>query len=64
MCIALACERSRTEDALLQLGSITPGKKADFAVFDRDFIRGEPRDILKARCLGTVVGGGLVYGHL
>ncbi|KAI8821148.1 amidohydrolase family-domain-containing protein [Fimicolochytrium jonesii] len=47
-----------------ELGSITPGKKADFAVFDRDFVGGEPSEILKARCLTTVVGGGVVYGQL
>ncbi|TPX61655.1 hypothetical protein PhCBS80983_g00969 [Powellomyces hirtus] len=46
-----------------ELGSITAGKKADFAVFDRNFLA-EPQDILKANCVATVVDGVVAYGHL
>lgn len=54
----------------LQVGSITPGKYADYAVFDRDFLHnaalgsvGE-RAILEAKCVATVIDGIVAYGAL
>jgi predicted amidohydrolase YtcJ len=44
-----------------ELGVAEPGFRADLAVFDRDFSRGEPRDILRARCMMTMVAGEIVY---
>jgi hypothetical protein len=43
------------------LGSLEPGKLADFVVLDRDPFAGSPDEILKARVLKTVVGGQVVY---
>ena len=43
------------------MGSITPGKYADFVVLDRDIMRVPDDDLLKARVLSTWVGGKQVY---
>lgn len=45
-------------------GTLTPGKLADLAVFDRDLIelgREDPLGLLSARVLYTIVGGRIVY---
>ncbi|KAF9478553.1 hypothetical protein BDN70DRAFT_879782 [Pholiota conissans] len=47
-----------------ELGSLTPGKKADFVILDRDIMTVAYDDILKAKVLATVVDGGVVYGIL
>jgi predicted amidohydrolase YtcJ len=44
-----------------ELGSLTPGKLADFVVFDRDILTVPPRELLRARVLRTVIGGETVY---
>lgn len=44
-----------------ELGTIEPGKRADFTVFDTDFMTAEPRDILKAKAVMTIVDGKDVY---
>ena len=43
------------------LGSIEAGKLADFTVLDRDILASDPRDILSAKVLYTIVGGRVVY---
>jgi predicted amidohydrolase YtcJ len=43
------------------MGSITPGKYADFVVLDRDIMRVSDGDILQARVLSTWIGGRSVY---
>ena len=43
------------------MGSITPGKYADFVVLDRDIMRVSDSDILGARVLSTWIGGKPVY---
>ncbi|HEX2601815.1 MAG TPA: amidohydrolase [Gemmatimonadaceae bacterium] len=43
------------------LGSLTPGKYADFVVLDRDIMRVPDTEILRARVLSTWVGGKRVY---
>ena len=59
--------RSMTLDAAYsvfmedRVGSIEPGKLADFIVIDRDVMTCEPSDILGTRVLRTVVGGETVY---
>lgn len=59
--------RSMTLDAAYsvfmedRVGSIEPGKLADFIVIDRDVMTCEPADILGTRVLRTVVGGETVY---
>ncbi|KAJ3021950.1 hypothetical protein HKX48_007423 [Thoreauomyces humboldtii] len=45
------------------LGSIAVGKKADFAVFNKDFIT-SPDLILRAQCVATIVDGVAVFGHV
>jgi predicted amidohydrolase YtcJ len=43
------------------LGSIEPGKLADFTILDRDFLSGDAEDILQSRVVYTVVGGKIRY---
>jgi predicted amidohydrolase YtcJ len=47
-----------------ELGSLSPGKKADFVVLDQDIMTCRAADILKTKVLATVVDGRLVYGQL
>jgi predicted amidohydrolase YtcJ len=42
-------------------GSLTPGKRADIVVLDRDITKGAATDIAKARVLATLIDGRLVY---
>ena len=44
-----------------ELGSLTPGKYADFVVLDQDIMRVPPSLVLKTRVLSTWVGGTSVY---
>jgi predicted amidohydrolase YtcJ len=43
------------------LGSIEPGKLADFVMLSRDIMRVDPRDVLSTVIVRTVVGGRTVY---
>lgn len=43
------------------LGTIEPGKIADFTVFDRDLMTVPEGEILKARAVMTVIGGEIVW---
>lgn len=43
------------------LGSLSPGKYADFVVLDRDIMRVPVTEILKTRVLATYIGGRSVY---
>ncbi len=49
-----------------RLGSLVPGKKADYVVLDRDIISEETpvHGILETRVLATVVDGRIAYGKL
>ncbi|HBS29539.1 MAG TPA: amidohydrolase [Phycisphaerales bacterium] len=42
-------------------GSLTPGKRADFIVIDRDIMTCAPGDILETRVLRTIISGEMVY---
>lgn len=44
-----------------ELGSLEPGKYADFVILDRDLFDIEPADIPSTRVLRTVVGGNVVF---
>ena len=44
-----------------RLGSLTPGKLADFVVLDRDIMRVAPEEILDTRVIATYLGGEPVY---
>lgn len=44
-----------------ELGSLAPGKRADFVVLDRDIMRVPTEDILATQVLSTWVGGRAVY---
>ncbi len=46
-----------------ELGSLSPGKYADFAVLDRDIMRVPATEILQTRVLSTYLGGKSVYEH-
>ncbi|MCS7316579.1 MAG: amidohydrolase, partial [Bryobacteraceae bacterium] len=45
-------------------GSLRPGKLADFILVSEDLMQAEPRRILGARVLLTVVGGEIVHSNL
>ena len=44
-----------------ELGTIEPGKIADFSVFDRDLMSVPEAEILEANAVMTVVGGEIVW---
>lgn len=44
-----------------EVGSIEPGKKADFIVLDKDLMKAEEKDILITKVLMTYLGGKRVY---
>ena len=44
-----------------EMGSITPGKYADFVVLDQDIMRVPDTDIMKTKVLFTYVGGIVIY---
>ncbi|HUQ81013.1 MAG TPA: amidohydrolase [Gemmatimonadaceae bacterium] len=43
------------------MGSLTPGKLADFVVLDQDIMRIAPEQVLRTQVLATYVGGKAVY---
>lgn len=45
------------------LGSITPGKLADFIVIDKDIMSVPEQEILETKVLATVIGGKVVYSR-
>lgn len=44
-----------------EMGSISPGKYADFVVLDRDIMQVPPNEILQTRVMSTWIGGKVVY---
>lgn len=46
-----------------RLGSIEPGKLADFTVIDRDILTVPPKGILHTKVLYTIVNGKVVFQH-
>jgi hypothetical protein len=44
-----------------ELGMIKPGFRADFTVFDTDFMTADPRAILKAKTMMTMLDGKVAY---
>ena len=47
-----------------ELGSLSPGKKADFVILDKDIMTIPDDQILKTKVLATVVDGEVMYGKL
>ena len=47
-----------------ELGSLSPGKKADLVIFDKDIMTIPLHQILEAKVKATVVDGKAVYGAL
>lgn len=47
-----------------ELGSLSPGKKADFVILDKDIMTVSAEEILSAKVVATVVDGTVVYGDL
>jgi predicted amidohydrolase YtcJ len=43
------------------LGSIEPGKLADFTILDRDIFSVSPEELKEAKIAATVVGGKVLY---
>lgn len=46
------------------IGSLSPGKKADFVVLDKDIMSVHDEEILDAKVVATVVDGQTMYGKL
>ncbi len=46
-----------------QLGSLTPGKHADFVILDRDVMTVPDDDVLATQVIATYIGGEKVYGE-
>ena len=46
------------------IGSLSPGKKADFVILDKDIMTLPAEEILNTRVVATVVDGTVVYGDL
>ncbi|KAF4617162.1 hypothetical protein D9613_005991 [Agrocybe pediades] len=44
------------------LGSLAPGKRADFVIFDKNIMTIPQEEILSAKVLATVIDGEVVYG--
>ena len=47
-----------------QLGSLTPGKRADFVVLSQDIMAVEANTILRTEVLATVLDGIPAYGEI
>ncbi len=58
---AFTLDAAYAEHAEDTLGSLEPGKWADFILIDRDIVAGKPADLWKTRVLQTWVGGKQVY---
>ncbi|KAG8901634.1 hypothetical protein FRC01_009794, partial [Tulasnella sp. 417] len=46
------------------IGSLTPGKRADLVVLDKDIMQVPPAEILKTKVKVTIVDGNVFYGKL
>ena len=46
-----------------EIGSIEPGKKADFIILDKDLMQSTATSVLSTKVLATYVGGVKVYGE-
>ena len=46
------------------LGSITPGKLADFVVLSKNIMKIPPKDVLATHVVATVMDGKPVYGTI
>jgi hypothetical protein len=47
-----------------EIGSLSPGKRADFVVLDKDIMSLSVKEILNTRVVATVVDGTVVHGNL
>lgn len=46
------------------LGSLTPGKRADYVVLSKDILTIPAPEILNTKVLATALDGKVVYGHV
>jgi len=46
------------------LGSITPGKRADYVVLSKDIMTIPESEILYTKVLATAIDGRPIYGHI
>ena len=58
---AMTIEAARANFQEKHIGSISPGKYADFVMMDRDWMTAEPQRILETKVLATYSGGREVY---
>lgn len=45
-----------------EVGSLEPGKKADFIILDSDLLKADAKDVLKTKVIATYLDGVKVYG--
>jgi predicted amidohydrolase YtcJ len=50
-------------DELAEIGSLEPGKRADFTLVDRDILTIPAEELKSATVIFTMFGGKMVYGH-
>jgi predicted amidohydrolase YtcJ len=62
MLYAYTRNAARALDQQNRIGSIAPGKQADFALLDRDVLTGTAEEARDTKVLWTIVGGKTVYG--
>ncbi|MFZ0031477.1 MAG: amidohydrolase [Candidatus Cybelea sp.] len=58
--MTISAARANFQEGII--GSIAPGKFADFVIVDRDWMTIEPNDILQTKVICTYFGGRRVYG--
>ena len=64
MLFAYTRNAARVLGQLGDIGSLTPGKRADLVLVDRDLLTVTVNDVKEARVLGTMFGGRVVYGTM
>jgi predicted amidohydrolase YtcJ len=62
MLYAYTRNSARAMNQLEKIGSIAPGKEADFAVVDRDVLTVPAEELRSTKVLWTIMGGKTVYG--
>ena len=62
MLYAYTRNAARALDQLARIGSINPGKQADFTLLDRDVLTVTAEEARDTKVLWTIVGGKTVFG--
>jgi predicted amidohydrolase YtcJ len=63
MLYAYTRNAARVLDALDQVGTLAPGKRADLVLIDRDVLTVPAEELKDASVVWTMFGGKMVYSH-